>query len=277
MYVPSPWWVRALLVIVLTVTGIILRFTLASRIGGFGLRRFRSQPDEDISVRVRQRVGDMLFVWAAWVVFQIVVRMQESWLTAVWAPLIIVIAFALSYSSRLYAERYLFREEDLGPPAPVTWLWVALREAIPLSIILLTILAVRQMQGGMPEELPVGWSLADRQPIWRDRETALTILRHRTMLVYLVLFGAETVYLVVRLAMGRRGEISRRMLSRRHWQTFLFRTAWVLLFAGFNLACISYALGGTVFPYLLPGLLSLGLLGMLVARGTGASRPPGRG
>ena len=157
----------------------------------------------------------------------------------------------------------------------MTWLWVALREAIPLSVILLTILAVRQMQGGVPEEIPVGWSLLDRLPIWRDRETALTLLRHRTMFVYLILFGAEAVYLVVRLALGRPGEIGRRMLSRAHWQYFLFRTGWVLLFAGFNLACISYAMEGPLFPYLLPGLMSLGLLGILVARGTGSRPSPG--
>lgn len=271
MYLPSPWWLRALMVVLLTVGGIILRFILASRIGGFGLRRFRTHPDEDLTVKVRRRLGDMLFLWAGWVVVQMLVHMKESWLATFWAPLIIVTAVSLSYSSKLYADRYLFREENApATPALVTWLWVALREAIPLSIILLTILAIRQMGAAVPEEIPVGWSLTERNPIWRDRETALTLLRHRTMLVYLVLFGAEGVYLVIRWALGRKGDIARRMLSRPHWQYFLFRTGWVLLFAGFNLGCISYALEGPIFPYVIPGLLALGLLGILIALG---SRP----
>ena len=86
------------------VLGVILRFALPHRIGGFGLRRFRAHPDEDIEVRVRHRLGEMLLAWSGWVVFQMLVGLPESWVTTVWAPLVIVAALTPSYTARLYAH-----------------------------------------------------------------------------------------------------------------------------------------------------------------------------
>jgi hypothetical protein len=161
----------------------------------------------------------------------------------------------------------------------MAWVWVALREAIPLSVILLTILIIRGLPS-LPEQIPVGWDLLDRAPVWRDRDAALTLLRHRTMAVYIVIFGLEGAYLLVRWARGRHGDIGRRMLSRNHWLYFLFKVGFVLLFAGFNLGCIDYAMNGPLLPYLVPGMFALAALGILVTidvrRPSRSPSPPGR-
>jgi hypothetical protein len=266
MYLTDPGLLRPLVALVLLVLGIILRYSLASRIGGFGLRRFRTHPDEDIVVRIRNRAGEMCLAWAGWVVAEMILKMPHSWVTTVWAPLVIVVSLTLSYAGRLYTGRYLSPPEE--GPAPGAWLWIVLREAVPLSIILFTILFVRENRPGLPGEIPVGWDLLDRTPIWKDRELALTVLRHRTMVAYGVLFGGEGAYLLVRSARDRRGDIGRRMLSRPHWLYFWFKTGWVLLFAGFNMACVAYALDEAFLPYLLPGVFVLSALGIQIAAGT---------
>jgi hypothetical protein len=269
MYLTDPGLLRPLAALVLVVLGTILRAILPSRIGGFGLRRFRTHPDEDLTVRIRNRAGTLCLVWAGWIVVQMALRMPESWLTTVWAPFVIVVSTALSYGARLYARRYLAPEEQ-GHPL-LAWLWIALREFLPLSIILFTILFVRDSRGGLPAEIPVGWNLLEGAPEWRDRELALAVLRHRTMVVYGLLFGLEGAYLLVRWARNRRLDIGRQMLSRPHWLYFWFRVGWVLLFAGMNMACVAYALDEASLPYLLPGVAALAALGIRIAAASGGT------
>jgi hypothetical protein len=264
MYLFHPGWLRVLVVLVLVILGIILRFILPSRIGGFGLRRFRTHPDEDIATRIRQRVGDLLLLWALWVMVQIGVGMRESWTAAVWAPLLIVITLVPSYAARLYAGRYLARR---APDASRGgWLLVVIREGLPMAAILVSILIVRSRMAELPEQIPVTWNP------WRgaleamERRTALDLLRHRTMFVYLLLFGLEGLYLLVTLARGRGGDFAERMLSRPHWLYFIFKLGWVLLFAGLNVGLVNHAAtGGPVFIYLAPGIAALTVLGLAVA------------
>jgi hypothetical protein len=264
MYLFHPGWMRILVVLILVILGIILRFILPSRIGGFGLRRFRTHPDEDIATRIRQRVGDLLLLWALWVMVQIGVGLRESWTAAVWAPLLIVIALVPSYAARLYAGRYLARK------APETsrggWLLVVIREGLPMAAILASILIVRSHLTELPERIPVGWNPWQGTRDFMDRRSALDLLRHRTMFIYLLLFGLEGFYLLVTLARGRGGDIAERMLSRPHWLYFIFKLGWVLLFAGLNVGLVSHAAtGGPVFLYLAPGIAALTVLGLAVA------------
>ena len=267
MYAPDPGWVRPVLAFVLVVLGVILRFTIGSRIDGFGLRRHRAQPDEDILVKVRLRMGEMLLLWAAWVVLQITVGVPDSLLTSLWAPLLIVIALSPSYAARLYAQRYL---SDRGIRSSTStgwlaWLWIILRELIPLAAILIPILIIRANYAVLPTEIPVGWNLRSRVYTWMDVQPALEILRHRTMLVYMVLFGLEGAYLLLRWVRGRGADFTERLLSRSHWLYFLFKLGWVLLFSGLNLGLVFYAAaGGTLLPFLLPGLFTLSSFAILV-------------
>lgn len=270
MFIPNPGWLRPLAALVLVVLGIILRFTLSSRIGGFGLRRFRTHPDEDITDRVRHRLGEMLLVWAGWLVIQMGVGLRESWASSIWAPLLIVIAATSSYSARLLVRRYAGDREgrDGEPPVPSWggWLLIAAREALPLAAILTSILVVRANDAGIPDRVPVGWNLAAfRATDWMPREAALNILRHRTMVVYGVLFGLEGAYLIVTWALGRRRDIARRMLSRRHWQYFVFKLGWVLLLAGMNVGLVFHAVTGlSPVLFVLPGILTLVALALAV-------------
>jgi hypothetical protein len=273
MYFPRPGGERPLLVFVLAVVGVLLRFAFPNRIGGFGLRRFRIAPDEDIFLKVRARTGDLVLIWAGWVLVQILVGMKTSWVNAFWVPLSLITLIVPSYMASLYARRYLGEEAGYAPGRG--WLWITLREAVPLGIILLAILVVRSVHPSLPDQVPVGWDPGTRDLVWIDRETALRVLRHRTMVAYLFLFGSEAAYLI--LLWGRRREdLARRMLSRPHWLFFWFRSAWVLLFAGMNLGFVDVALeGGSPLPYLLPGLAALTGFGLSVTlhRGT-VPRPP---
>jgi biotin transporter BioY len=282
MFFLDPGWLRPLLAFALVVLGVILRFTIASRIGGFGLRRFRTGPDEDISVKVRERVGEMLLVWAGWLVVQIVVGVPESWLTAVWAPLVIIIALAPSYTARLYARRYLAERGQEKAHSFLSlggWLWIILREAVPLTVILIPILIIRNYQGAIPEEIPVGWDFGRGDYRWMERESALDLLRHRTMVVYGILFGLEGLYLIVAWMRDRQASITERMLARPHSLYSLFKLGWVLLFAGLNLGFVDHAWGGRSFlPFLLPGVFTLAALAILVGLEfrQGRPRPPAR-
>jgi hypothetical protein len=274
MYFPHPGGERPLLVFVLAVVGVLLRFAFPNRIGGFGLRRFRTAPDEDIFLKVRARAGELILVWAAWVLIQILVGMKASWINAFWVPLSLVTLIIPSYMASLYARRYLGEGEGYAPAR--AWLWIGLREAVPLGIILLTILAVRNVHPSLPDQVPTGWDPGTRDLIWTGRDAALRILRHRTMIAYAVLFGSEGAYLLLRW--GRAHEdLARRMLSRPHWLFFWFRSAWVLLFAGMNLGFVDAALeGGSPLPYLLPGLAALSGFGLSVTLSRGKDTPPPR-
>lgn len=277
MFIPNPGWMRPLAALILVVLGIILRFTLSSRIGGFGLRRFRTQPDEDIAVRVRHRLGEMLLVWAAWLVVEMTVRLRESWIASIWAPLLIVIAVTSSYSARLLVQRYLGgRESGVTVTSWWGWLIIAAREALPLGAILVSILVVKANLAGIPDRVPVEWNpLTFRVSDWVEKGTALADLRHRTMLVYGVLFGAEGAYLLVSWAMDRRRDIARRMLSQTHWQFFLFKLGWVLVFAGLNVGLVVHSVTGRgPFLFVLPGVLALVALAVAVGLGIRRGRIP---
>lgn len=269
MFFLDPGWLRPVLAFVLVVLGVILRFTIASRIGGFGLRRFRTDPDEDLSVLARHRVGEMLLVWAGWLVIQIVVGVPESWLTAVWAPLIIIIAVAPSYTARLYVRRYLLERGEEQTHSFLSlggWLWIILRESVPLIVILIPILIIRNYHAAIPSEIPVGWDFGRGDYRWMERDHALDLLRHQTMVVYGVLFGLEGLYLIVAWLRDRQASITDRMLARPHWLYFLFKLGWVLLFAGLNLGFVNRARGeDSLLPLLLPGILTLAALGVLVS------------
>lgn len=278
MFFLDPGWLRPLLAFVLVVLGVILRFTIASRIGGFGLRRFRTDPDEDLSTRARQRVGEMLLVWAGWLVIQVVVGVPESWLTAVWAPLIIIIALAPSYTARLYVRRYLLERGEEQTHSFLSlggWLWIILRESVPLVVILIPILIIRNYHEVIPSEIPVGWDFGRGDYRWMERDQALDILRHRTMVVYGVLFGLEGFYLIVAWLRDRQASITERMLARPHWLYFLFKVGWVLIFAGLNLGLVNHASGeDSILPLLLPGIFTLVALGILVSLEFMRKRPP---
>jgi len=278
MYLPDPGWLRPLLAFTLMVLGVILRFALPHRIGGFGLRYFRASPDEEIEVRVRHRLGDMLLIWAGWVVLQMLVGLPESWVTTVWAPLVIVAALTPATAARLYAQRYLALREG-RPAAPETrvagwrgWSVILLREAIPLGTILVSILVVNQNYAEIPESVPIWWSFEDGTYVWRPREEALDMLRHRTMFVYGLLIGLEGLYLLIRSALGRRS-IVRLMLHPRLWLYYLFKVGWVVLFAGLNLGFVYAATKeGSPVLFAVPGLMALAVLGIIVGLRT---RVPG--
>ena len=203
---------------------------------------------------------------------QIVVGLPPSWIAAVWAPLSLVVLIAISYPARLYVRRYF---PDLLPenalegerviPRRGGWLVIVLREILPLAAVLIPILVVRDAQPGLPERIPVGWTPNNGPWVWMDRDPALELLRHQTMVVYLVLLGLEGTFLVWRGVQGKRGDLARRMLTPRHWFFFLFRLGWVGLFAGLNVGFVVHALsGGSPLPYLIPGLAALALLGFLL-------------
>jgi hypothetical protein len=200
------------------------------------------------------------------------VGLPPSWIAAVWAPLSLVILIAISYPARLYLWRYF---PDLMPanapegepviPRRGGWLIILLREILPLATVLIPILVVRSAEAALPERIPVGWTWNDGPWVWMDRDPALELLRHQTMVVYLVLLGLEGIFVVWRGVRGKRGDLARRMLTPRHWFFFLFRLGWVGLFAGLNVGFVFHALdGGSPLPYLLPGLSALALLGFLL-------------
>jgi len=281
MYLPDPGWLRPLLAFVLFVLGVTLRFMLPDRLGGFGLRRFRASPDEDIEVRVRHRLGEALLAWGAWLVIQMMVGLPESWVASVWAPAVIVAALIPAHAARLYARRYLAYRE--GRPDPTlrdsrawgSWLVVVVREAIPLGTILVAILVIRQHAGELPERVPVWWDLKHRGYVWQPQLQALEILRHRTFLVYGLLLGLEGAYLLVRGLLGRSGDIGQQLLRRSHWLFYFFRVGWVMLFAGLNLGFVHYSVeGGSPLLFAAPGLLALAALGIVVVLRP-APPPPG--
>lgn len=272
LYLPDLGWLRPLLAFLLFVVGIVLRYMLPDRLGGFGLRRFRSTPDEDIEVRVRHRLGELLLAWGAWLVVQMMVGFPESWVSSVWAPAVIVTALVPSHAARLYARRYLpARGGEGGGVRPVpswgSWLVVMARETVPLGAILVAILVVRQHAPELPERIAVWWNPGGGYD-WRPREPGLEILRHRTILVYMILFGTEGVYLLVRGLLGKSTDIGRQLLSRPHWLLYLFRVGWVMLFAGLNLGFVHTSLrGGSPFLFAVPGLFALAALGLVVVLG----------
>jgi len=261
-------WLEPALAALLAVLGGLLRFLRTSVRFGIGIPFVDA--DEDIRRRSRNRVGEMLILWAGWVVVQMLTGAPATWTSTIWAPLVIVAAVAFSYPARLYARRYLApvrsgTGEDPTYPRHGGWVVVLLRETVPLAAVLIPILVVRDNYGQLPDRVPVGWTLHGGPLVWMHRSEAVALLRHQTMLVYLLLAGLEGVYLVFRWARGQRGDIARRMLTRRHWLFFLFRVSWVLLFAGINLGFVYHALAGrSPYPFLLPGLFALSALGILI-------------
>jgi hypothetical protein len=263
-------WLEPGLAVLLAVLGGLLRFLRTSVRFGIGLPFVDA--DEDIRRRSRNRVGEMLILWAGWVVVQMLTGAPATWMSTVWAPLVIVAAVAFSYPARLYARRYLAparsggAREERPYPRQGGWIVILLREIIPLAAVLVPILVVRDNYSQLPDRVPVGWTLHGGPLVWMHRSEAVALLRHQTMLVYLLLAGSEGLYLVARWARGQRGDIARRMLTRRHWLFFLFRVSWVVLFAGINLGFVYHALAGrSPYPFLLPGLFALSALGILIA------------
>ena len=107
----------------------------------------------------------------------------------------------------------------------------------------------------------MAWTLDGGPPVWMGRSEAVALLRHQTMLVYLLLAGLEGIYLIIRWGRGRRGDIALRMLTRRHWFIFLFRVGWVALFAGINLGFVYHAMAGrspSRFSFPVPRPLRIG-------------------
>jgi hypothetical protein len=130
------------------------------------------------------------------------------------------------------------------------------------------------MISDLPEEIPVGWSLREWDLRWMPRNTALRVLRHQTMLVYLLLILVEGLYLIVRWARGAKGDIAGRLLTWPHWLYFFFRVGWITLFAGLNLGLVQRSVGGgSLLPHLLPGLTALAGFGILLALMTRRSGP----
>ncbi len=264
-------WFEPAFATLLAVLGGLLRFLRPSARFGIGLPFVDS--DVDLRRRARNRVGEMLILWGLWVVVQMLTGAPATWMSTVWAPLIIVAAVAYSYPARLYARRYLvadgtLEDADEERPYPLRggWVVVLLREIIPLAMVLAPILVVRDNYGRLPGRVPVAWTLDGGPLVWMGRSEAVALLRHQTMLVYLLLAGLEGVYLIIRWGRGRRGDIALRMLTRRHWFFFLFRVGWVALFAGINLGFVYHAMAGrSPYPFLVPGLLALSALGILIA------------
>ena len=276
-------WMRPLLSCGLIALGVFLRF---GRVPGAFFAAALAGGDDDMKRRTARRVGEVLFAWAGWVILQEAAGMPESWVTTLWAPLVITAVFGLTYPARLYARKYLGAEApaeggagDPAIPARGGWLWVVLRELVPLSAYLAPILIVREAHPELPDRIPVSWSFGDGL-VWAVRDQAVRVLRHQTMIVYLILILLEGVYLIVRWARGRRRDIARVLLTRGHWLYFFFRVGWVTLFAGLNLGFVIHAVDGrSPLPYLLPGLLGLAAFGALLAADARrrASPPSGDG
>ena len=268
MILRDPGWLRPALAFVLAVLGVMLRFVMPSRLGAFGLKRFRTAPDEDIFLRVRGHLGTLLLLWAGWLLLQILLGMKESWTASVWAPLTLVAIVIPASFARLFLLRHQPGEVTSGLAGGFRgWIWIFLREAIPLGALLATILIVRSVAPRLPDEIPAGWDLRRGELVWTPREVGLTMLRHRTFVVYGVLVGLEGSYLIVRWLRNQRLDVARLMLSRPMWLYYLFKTGWVLLLAGFNLALLDRALeAGPGAAALLPGLAVLAALGFLIAR-----------
>jgi hypothetical protein len=141
--------------------------------------------------------------------------------------------------------------------------------------ILFPILIVRAYYDYIPDHIPVGWDLRTRAFEWVSRDVALDMLRHRTMAVYLILFGLEGIYLLVRWVRDKRGDIATWMLTQPHWLFYLFKVSWVFLFAGMNLGFVYHAWGeGSLLSFLLPGLFTLSAWAILVVLGLMRRRPP---
>ena len=81
-------------------------------------------------------------------------------------------------------------------------------------------LIIRDHQAGIPSEVPVNWDFGRGDYRWMERGPALDLLRHRTMVVYGVLFTLEGFYLIVAWMRDRQASITERMLSRPHWLYF---------------------------------------------------------
>ena len=263
-------WSRLALLAALLGFGILLRFGRPRPGLGSALGIPWADTDPDIRRRLRHRTGEMLLAWGGWIALELVTGLPASWVSSLWAPLVTVVFFALTYAARLLVKRYWTAPRSEGEERPIPahggWGIVILREIVPLVILLVPILVVRQRFAELPERFPAGWSLSDGSYFWMDRGEALVLLRHQTMLVYLLLLGLEGAQLIVTWARGHRGDMARRMLTPGHWLYFLFRVAWLIVFAGVNLGFVFHAARGvSPVPFLLPGLLGLALFGAAVA------------
>ena len=264
-------WFEPAFAALLAVLGGLLRFLRPSARFGIGLPFVDS--DVDLRRRSRNRVGEMLILWALWVVVQMLTGAPATWMSTVWAPLIIVAAVAYSYPARLYARRYLIPSEtpesaDGERPYPLRggWVVVLLREIIPLAAVLVPILVVRNNYQRLPDRVPVAWALNGGPLVWASRSEAVALLRHQTMLVYLLLAGLEGVYLIIRWARDG-GETSPSGCSpAATGSSSCSGWGWVALFAGINLGFVYHALAGrSPYPFLFPGLFALSALGILIA------------
>jgi|GEM_PF-4352969 len=266
-------FLRLFLAVVLLILGLIFRFGDIPPNRSFGLTLPWTYADEEIWRRSNRRLGTLVLLWWAWTVFQLSVGHPESWLTALWAPLFLVLVAAFSHSARLYQQRYhtlrVARRsppDDRPYPARGGWLAVILREMLPMTVLLAPILIIRGLGAELPERIPVRWNPVDGPIDWRFREEALTLLRHQTMVVYLALALLEGGELLWRWFRGAHRDIARVMLTRRHWLYFTFKLGWVTLFAGVNLGFVYYSRrDAPLAPFLIPGFALLALQGYLIA------------
>ncbi len=260
-------WMRPVLVVLITILSAALWFG-ADSLRLRGASRLHIDP-LDIRGRTLRRLAILLMGWGGWVLLHIAAGLPESWLTTVWAPLVIVVTMSASYPALLVSRSWeagSLSPEDRPVPARGGWVWVILREMLPLSTYLMTILVIRSHLGDIPDEVPVRW-LPGSVAHWLPKLDALRVLRHQTMVAYLVLFLLEGAYLIVRWMMGQRGDIASRLLTRRHWLYFVFRVSWTVLFAGLNLGLVQHAVDGQpVLPYVLPGVAGLVGFAVLTAR-----------
>lgn len=281
MFWPHAGTLRPVLAIVLAVLGVLLRFTIASPLRGFGLRRFGRRRDDDLHHRLRHNLGELLLLWSLWLVIQMASGMHESWFTAFWVPLVIVLSITAATASRRFGNRYLSGNFGGDPrnerviPEWGGWPVVILREVLPLSALLLSILVVRTYYGALPDLVPVGWRWGSTELDTRWRDEALVLLRHRTSIVYLLLSALEGGYLIWSWGRGRRSDIARRMLTPPHWAYFFFKLGWVLLFAGLNVGFVRSTIQGpSPAWYGVPGLFALLVLGALLAMRGRRGEPP---
>ena len=266
--------VRPLLAGALAVLGLLLRFVPFPPSSGVGLPLPWTSADPEIWHRTNRRLGVLLLAWAGWLGVETVTRFHGSLAADVGAPLLLVVVLAVSHSARLYVNRYhtlryhrVGEDEELPWPARGGWLWVVVRELLPLATVLVPILVIRGIEASLPDRIPVGFDLAAGPVDWRLRDEALAFLRQQTRFVYLLLLLAEGGYLMVSWVRRSRRDIARRMLTARHWTFFLFRWGCVTLFAGLNLGYAYHALrGDSLGPWVLPGGAVLGLMALAALR-----------